>query len=66
MNNLGLPLPDGIQEALQPNQSDVDAGALKFPTLAQLNQVNQLTAAELRDRIAGSNAPMLVDVREES
>ena len=66
MNNLGLPLPDGIQEALQPNQSDVDAGALKFPTLAQLNQVNQLTAAELRDRIAGSNPPMLVDVREES
>src|SRR5262244_2872207 len=23
MNNLGLPLPDGIQEALQPNQSEV-------------------------------------------
>jgi sulfur dioxygenase len=66
MNNLGLPLPDGIQEALQPNQSDVDAGALKFPTLAQLNQVRQLTAAELRDRIAGSNPPMLVDVREEN
>jgi glyoxylase-like metal-dependent hydrolase (beta-lactamase superfamily II)/rhodanese-related sulfurtransferase len=66
MNNLGLPLPDGIQEALQPNQSDLDAGALKFPTLAQLNQVRQLTAAELRDRIAGSNAPLLIDVREEN
>ena len=65
MNNLGLPLPDGIQEALQPNQSDLDAGALKFPTLAQLNQVRQLTAAELRDRIAGSNPPLLIDVREE-
>ncbi len=45
MNNLGLPLPDGIQEALQPNQSDLDAGALKFPTLSQLNQVRQLSAA---------------------
>src|SRR5271155_2996083 len=66
MNNLGLPLPDGIQEALQPNQSDVDAGALKFPPLAQLNQVNQLTAAELRDRITGSNPPLLIDVREEA
>jgi sulfur dioxygenase len=66
MNNLGLPLPDGIQEALQPNQSDLDAGALKFPTLAQLNQVRQLTAAELRDRIAGANPPMLIDVREEN
>jgi len=65
MNNLGLPLPDGIQEALQPNQSDLDTGALKFPTLAQLNQVRQLIAAELRARIASSNPPLLVDVREE-
>ena len=65
MNNLGLPLPKGIQEALQPNQSDLDAGALKFPTLAQLNQVRQLSPAELRDWIAGSNPPMLVDVRGE-
>jgi sulfur dioxygenase len=65
MNNLGLPLPEGIQEALQPNQSDVDAGLLKFPTLSQLNQVRQLSAAELRDRIASSNPPMLIDVREE-
>jgi sulfur dioxygenase len=65
MNNLGLPLPEGIQESLQPNQSDLDAGALKFPTLAQLNQVRQLSAAELRDRIAGSNPPTLIDVREE-
>ena len=52
MNNLGLPLPDGIQEALQPNQSDLDAGTLKFPTLSQLNQVHQLSAAELCDRLA--------------
>ena len=64
MNNLGLPLPDGIQESLQPNQSDVDPGALKFPTLAQLNQVRQLSATELRDRIASSNPPTLIDVRE--
>ena len=66
MNNLGLPLPDGIQEALQPNQSDLEAGTLKFPTLAQLNQVRQLTAAELSDRLAGSNPPMLIDVREDA
>jgi sulfur dioxygenase len=65
MNNLGLPLPDGIQESLQPNESDVDPGALKFPTLAQLNQVRQLSAAELRDRLASSNPPMLIDVRDE-
>jgi rhodanese-related sulfurtransferase len=65
MNNLGLPLPDGIQESLQPNQSDLDAGTLKFPTLSQLNQVRQLSAVELRDRIASSDPPMLIDVREE-
>jgi sulfur dioxygenase len=65
MNNLGLPLPDGIQEALQPNQSDVEASALKFPTLAQLNQVRQLSTAELSDRISSSNPPMLIDVRDE-
>ena len=66
MNNLGLPLPDGIQEALQPNQSDVDPGALKFPTLAQLNEVRQLSATALRDRIASANPPILIDVREEA
>jgi rhodanese-related sulfurtransferase len=65
MNNLGMALPDGIQESLQPNQSDVDPGMLKFPTLAQLNQVRQLSAAELRDRLASSNPPILIDVREE-
>ncbi|HUY38766.1 MAG TPA: MBL fold metallo-hydrolase [Candidatus Binataceae bacterium] len=63
MNNLGLPLPDGIQEALQPNQSEVDAGQIKFPNLAQLEAVRQLTPAELRDRIASANPPVLIDVR---
>jgi sulfur dioxygenase len=65
MNNLGLPLPDGIQEALQPNESDIDASALKFPTLAQLNEVHQLSAPELKARIAGANPPLLIDVRQE-
>src|SRR5215472_1563499 len=37
MNNLGLPLPEGIQEALQPNQSEIEAASMSFPTLAQLN-----------------------------
>jgi sulfur dioxygenase len=64
MNNLGLPLPEGIQEALQPNQSEVDAAQMKFPTLAQLNQVRQLSAADLSARLALPNPPVLVDVRE--
>ncbi len=64
MNNLGLPVPEGIQEALQPNQSDIDAAALQFPTLSQLNQVRQLSARELSARLKGANPPVLIDVRE--
>ncbi len=64
MNNLGLPLPDGIQEALQPNQSEVDAGQIKFPNLAQLDAVRQLAPAELSGRMASANPPVLIDVRE--
>lgn len=64
MNNLGLPLPDGIQEALQPNQSDVDSAVIAFPNLAQLNSVRQLDAGELAVRIATGNPPTLLDVRE--
>jgi sulfur dioxygenase len=64
MKNLGLPLPEGIQEALQPNQSEVDAAQIKFPNLSQLNAVRQLSPAELAARIDGPNPPVLVDVRE--
>ena len=65
MNNLGLPLPDGIQEALQPNQSEIDASAIAFPDLAQLNQVRQLEPAEVLARVRGANPPLVLDVREE-
>jgi glyoxylase-like metal-dependent hydrolase (beta-lactamase superfamily II)/rhodanese-related sulfurtransferase len=64
MKNLGLPLPEGIQEALQPNQSEVDAAQIKFPTLSQLNAVRQLSPAELAARIDSPNPPILIDVRE--
>jgi len=64
MNNLGLPLPDKIQEALQPNQCAIDDDAVKFPTLPQLNQVRQLDPAETMRRLSGSNPPVILDVRE--
>ncbi len=64
MNNLGLPLPDKIQEALQSNQSAIEDDSVKFPDVAQLNAVHQVTAAELHDRLAGGSAPMVLDVRE--
>jgi len=64
MNNLGLPLPDGIQEALQPNQSEIEAAAIHFPSLAQLNSVHQLSAAEVAARMSASARPLLLDIRE--
>jgi sulfur dioxygenase len=64
MNNLGLPLPEGIQEALQPNQTEIEAAAIHFPTLAQLNSVRQLSPAEVAGRLNRMGAPLLLDVRE--
>jgi hydroxyacylglutathione hydrolase len=59
-----LPLPDGIQEALQPNQSEIEAAAIHFPSLAQLNSVHQLSAAEVAARMSASARPLLLDIRE--
>lgn len=64
MNGLGLPLPDNIQEALQANQSAIDAEGVHFPSLAQLNQVRQLTPQEVCSRLQGTTPPLLLDVRE--
>jgi len=64
MKNLGLPLPTQIQEVLQPNQSAIDDDAVKFPSLAQLNEVRQLAPQEVRALGSGSDSPLIVDVRE--
>jgi rhodanese-related sulfurtransferase len=64
MNNLGMPLPAKVQEALQANESAIDDDSLKFPSLAQLNEVRQLEPAEVNSRLDSANAPILLDVRE--
>ena len=64
MNNLGLPLPQGIQESLQPNQSAIEDESVHFPTLSELNGVRQLTAQEVNLRLHGASVPLLLDVRE--
>jgi rhodanese-related sulfurtransferase len=65
MNNLGLPLPDKIQEVLQPNESAVEDDRMRFPTLAELNQVRQRTPLEVRGELESSSPPpLLLDVRE--
>ena len=65
MNNLGLPLPDKIQEALQANQSAIDDDSLKFPDLGQLGSVRTITPSELKERVNSGNPPVILDVREE-
>jgi rhodanese-related sulfurtransferase len=64
MNNLGLPLPDNIQEVLQPNQSALDDDRVRFPTLAELNQVRQLSATQVLMLTETSPGPIILDVRE--
>jgi sulfur dioxygenase len=64
MNNLGLPLPQGIQEALQPNQSAIEDESVHFPTLAELNQVRQVTPSEVHTQLTAPTPPLLLDVRE--
>jgi rhodanese-related sulfurtransferase len=57
-------LPDNIQEVLQPNQSAVDDDRVKFPSLAELNQVRQLTPPQVQSLSEGSPGPIILDVRE--
>lgn len=65
MNNLGLSLPDNIQEVLQPNQSALDDDRVRFPSLGELSQVRQLGAAQVQALLnEGAPAPIIVDVRE--
>lgn len=64
MNNLGLPLPDKIQEVLQPNETALDDDRLRFPSLAELNKVRQRESAEVAFALQSSSSPILVDVRE--
>lgn len=64
MNNLGLSLPDKIQEVLQPNQSALDDDRIAFPSLAELSQVHQLDSRDVLDLLRASTPPLIVDVRE--
>jgi sulfur dioxygenase len=64
MNNLGMPLPTKIQEALQANETAIEDDSLKFPTLTQLNEVRQLEPAEVENQRQSANPPLLLDVRE--
>ena len=64
MANLGLALPEKIQEVLQPNQCEIDDDRIHFPSLAELNQVRQMSASEVDAARRAATPPVLLDVRE--
>lgn len=64
MNSLEFPLPGKIQEVLQPNQTAIDDKRTNFPDLAQLNEVRQIPAEQVKAMLEMPGAPLLVDVRE--
>jgi sulfur dioxygenase len=66
MASLNFPLPEKIQEVLQPNQTAIDDDKTKFPDLTQLNRVRQLTADDVSIRLTSPQRPFLLDVREPS
>src|SRR5688572_836083 len=65
MASISFPLPDKIQEVLQPNQTAIDDDKTKFPDLTQLNQVRQLGAHDVSARLASPHPPFILDVREQ-
>jgi len=66
MASLNFPMPDKIQEVLQPNQSAIDDDKTKFPDLTELNKVRQLAAPEVHAMLGSTSPPFLLDVREPS
>src|SRR4051812_17089233 len=67
MNNLGLPLPQKIMEALQCNTSATNDNEIKFPGIAELNAIRQLEPRLVRSLLSSGDAghaPVVVDVRQ--
>ena len=65
MTNLGLPLPEQIQEVLQINASEAEDTEIDYPSIAELNQVLQVSVENLRTQMGSEHPPCILDVREE-
>lgn len=65
MTNLGLPLPERIQEVLQINASEAQDTEIAYPSIAELNQVLQVTPENLKMQLTTQNPPLVLDVRQE-
>ncbi|MCK5667790.1 MAG: MBL fold metallo-hydrolase, partial [Gammaproteobacteria bacterium] len=65
MENLGLPLPEKIQEVLQLNQTELDDALYELPSIAELNKILQHEPDEVKETLNLSVPPILIDVRSE-
>jgi sulfur dioxygenase len=65
MENLGLPLPDNIQEVLQLNQTELDDDLYELPSIAELSKIRQYEPGEVKQALEQSSPPILIDVRTE-
>lgn len=64
MNNLGLPYPVRIQQALQVNQSGFETHEVAFPSIADVAEAAPITPAELEQALGTDTPPLVLDVRE--
>ncbi len=64
MANLGLPLPERIQEVLQVNQSGLAQGDVAFPSVLEVAQVPEREPGEVATLLRSDPPPVVLDVRE--
>ncbi|KAJ3225235.1 hypothetical protein HK099_007153 [Clydaea vesicula] len=64
MENLGLPLPEKIMEAIQINSSTVLEDQIKLPTYSQLNEVKLISPETLKELKKDKESVLVLDVRE--
>lgn len=64
MGNLQLSPPQNIQDALQPNQSGLDSGAIAFPDWSDLTKVKEMQSLALHQLRNSGIRPLILDVRE--
>jgi glyoxylase-like metal-dependent hydrolase (beta-lactamase superfamily II)/rhodanese-related sulfurtransferase len=65
MCNLGLPLPEQIQEVLQVNATDVEDSEINYPSIAELNKVFQMNAESVLDETGADSSTLVIDVRQD-
>ena len=64
MDELGLPFPDRIQEALQVNQSGYEPSEVHFPSVHDVAEIPQWSCEMVSALLKSDPPPVVLDVRE--